>query len=339
MSYNPLDRLALTNVVRELKRPKTFFRSLAFSGRDRMLPGNKAEIMIKTDQRRLAPITKDMEKGKLVERIEFNTKLVKTPYSKQKMVCSACDLFERNFGETLYPADDAARRDIEMMIVEDLRTMDDGLMRLEEWMCAQVLDGGVLTLEDGQEVDYGLPASHNITLTGANLWDDPASDPLALLRKWKRIIAKDSGLGRVIVVMGESAYDEFLKNDNVQEQLDNLRFFLGSVDPIEIGGATRVAVLKDPAVELWTYDEYYIDPVSGVERTMMPENKVFMFSKDMNNQFVYGRIAHCGGPGRANRWAHSWLDDDSGLHWMSVESSPLAIMSQPNAHLVAEVLS
>ena len=105
-----------------------------------------------------------------------------------------------------------------------------------------------------------------------------------------------------------------------------------------MNGARRVGTLTDPQVNLWTYDEYY-DDGNGNLQDMYPTNKITIFSRAARQGFAYGGIAHAAAPSRTRRYVHTWFDDKKGEHWMSMESSPLPILSQPNGVLTAQVLA
>ena len=107
--------------------------------------------------------------GKLVERGGYQTKTYKPPYIKEIIPTEAANLMLRAAGETIYqqnvglPAQRAARQ-----LGLDLAELDDMITRREEWMAAQALFTGQITvIGDGVDdlIDFGYESDHKVVLT------------------------------------------------------------------------------------------------------------------------------------------------------------------------------
>lgn len=340
MSYDPLSPVALASVVKEIFVPKTFFRATFFNKFVKRSAYRLMELQILTGSKNLAPITDCNEDPATRKRDEYTGRVYKMPYSRQAIPLTCDDMFERKLGQTLFPTDQEMIRSINELIVDDMMQLNTDLDRREEHMCMQALTTGKVTLPGGQEADFAMKPSHLITLTGTDLWTDAASDPIAKIRELVRLLKQDSGVGNIAMVAGAEAYDAFLKNDAVKTGLDNRRINLGAIEPVEVGGAMRTGVLTDPNIELWTYDEFFKDPQSGVttETEVMPVDRILLVSKNARNGFMYGGIAHAKAPRIAERWSHSYIDDKKGTRFLQMESSPLPALAQPNAVISAKVV-
>jgi hypothetical protein len=123
--------------------------------------------------RRLAPFVSPLVAGKPLRQQGFTTKDFEPAYVKPKYVVDPHRPLKRMPGERLLGALSPEER-YNRVIAELLATEDLEIRRREEWMAAQILVSGAVTVE-GEDfppmlVDFGRPATHTIQLTGANCW-------------------------------------------------------------------------------------------------------------------------------------------------------------------------
>ena len=339
--YNPIDPIELGELVREEFRPKTFIRSQIFNKFERNFDNKTYETQIQTGSRKLAPLNDHKSDPAIRERDDYKAILIPMPYSKQAMAFTCKEKFKRKAGRTLFPTDRNSRREMEEQILDDVMQFNWDLDRREEQMSIEVITTGKL-VTPRCEIDFEINPDHIIEFDGVTpgqeFWTDPNAKILDANRRLVRQVRRASGLGNINIIFGEAVFDAFLNHQEVRDQLDNRRIVLGNIEPMEMAGARRVGTLTDPAVTLWTYDEYYDDPNSDNLIDMYPADRITIFSGSGRQGFLYGGISNCAAPSRERRYVHTWFNDKRGEHWMSMESSPCPLLGQPNAILTAKVI-
>lgn len=337
------DTRTMLAALEQMLPPKTFFRDTFFNSVETSMTEH-VDIDIMKGKRRLAPFVSPRKEGKLVERIGFTTRTYKPPYVKPKMVTTAQDFLKRDLGQTIYGAADSAMSRALKQVGRDLADLEAQITRREEWMCAQLLQTGQVDIVgDGvsDNIDFGMESSHLITLTGTDLWTDHTNaTPMTDLRAWRRLIMKDSGRIPTDVVMGADAVDEFLDCDQVRDQLDTRRIDLGLIDPASFGpGVLYYGRLKGVNIDLWQYDEWYVDPETGVEAPMLNPKKVIMGDRTARTARHYGAIQDLKANAAVARFPKSWEEEDPSVRFLMVQSAPLMALHQVDAFLCAQVIA
>lgn len=326
--------------------PKMFLRDTFFNGQSpETWPSQHIDIDVFKGARRVAPYVHPMAEGKVVERAGFQARTYTPPYIKPKMVTTAQNFLTRGIGENIYGSSDGPEQRAQAQLGKDLAELEDMILRRQETQAAELLETGKVTITgDGVSdlIDFAMSASHIVTLSGTDLWDNASSQPLAKLRALKRIVAKDSGLVPDVCVMGENAIDAFLANANVKDQLDTRRIDLGIIDPRELAeGVTYYGRIKDVSLDLYTYEEYYIHPTTTVLTNMVPAKKIFLGSTRARTSTNYGAIQDldAGSNFVVPMFPKSWRTKDPSAQWLLLQSAPLLAMHQVDAFLVAQVLA
>lgn len=325
--------------------PRTFLRDTFFSNVVTSI-AKHVDIDVIKHKRRLAPFVSPKMEGKVVGREGFKTYTYTPPYIKQKMTTDAADFFKRMPGETIYGPGDGPAQRAAAQLGRDLLTLEEMIVRREEWMAAQVLDTGAVTVTgDGiaDTIDYLMSATHKITLTSTALWTDTTgvANPLNDLRVWKRLISKDSGLSPDIVIMGQDVLEPFLQNTYVKARLvNNFRGDFGTLAPKKLDqGVTWIATFPELGIEIYTYDEWYLDPTDGTTLTpMVPLNKIWMGARSARCTMHYGAIQDLEAMSPVARFPKSWQTTDPSARWVMLQSAPLPAMHQPDGFLTAQVI-
>jgi len=193
MSIDLFDTRTMLTFLDQRKRPKTFLLDTFFTTVERSLT-KKVDIDIFKGIRRVAPFVSPRMEGTNVTRIGFTTNSFQPPYVKPKMSTEAQDFLNRMQGQHIYMPGDGPGERARRRLAEDLTDLDDMITRREELMASEVLELGKVTVVGegvSDTIDFGLDASHIITLTGTDLWTDAGSDPEQDLRDWARIISRD----------------------------------------------------------------------------------------------------------------------------------------------------
>jgi len=212
-------------------------------------------------------------------------------------------------------------------------------------MARQALTTGQVTVTGegvNAVVDFLMPAPHKIVHTGTDLWTDAGSDPIGDLRTWKRLIAQDSGRSADRCILGATAAEAFRVNTAVKAQLDTRRIDMGIIRPEELpDGVTYLGFLNDPGLDLFTYDEWYLDD-NDVEQPMVPVDRIIMGSTRADTVRAYGAIqdedAIQGGMVEAQYYPKSWVTKDPSVRHLLLQSAALVIPKQIDAFVTVKVV-
>lgn len=344
MAIDLFNTRVLLRAVEQMKPARSFLRDTFFSATE-LSTTAYVDIDVVKGARRLAPFVSPTHQAKFVERIGYTTNSYRPPYIKQKMVTTAQEFLDRSAGANVYAGGQTPQQKAEEQLGKDMAELEDMITRREEWMCAQLLKTGQVSIVGegvSETINFGMAGTHIVTLTTTDLWSDKTnSDPLGDLRTWRRLIQKDSGLTPDVVVMGSDALDAFLAHTGVINQLDTRRIDLGMIEPTAFGnGAIYYGRIRDVGVDLWVYDEWYIDPTTGVETPMVDVGKVLMGSTRARSVRHYGAIQDLefGGLVSVPRFPKSWIEEDPSCRILSMQSAPLMSLHQVDAFVAAAVL-
>lgn len=345
MPVDMFETRTMMDALREMKPPRTFLLD-SFFPRVRTFATKAVDVDIKKGKRKLAPFVSPVLEGKVMTRDGFTTSTFEPAYVKPKRPTTAQHLLQRQPGEAVYTGTLSPQQRAARILGEDLATLTESITRREEWMAAQaLLTGKVLVVGDGvdREVDFGMSATHLVTLAGTDLWTDQAnSDPIKDLRTWRRTNSQDSGVTDDRCVFGSDVIDAFIDHPKVKDKLNLRRAELGQINVQQLpDGVTYWGYLSDPGLDIFTYDEWYIDD-AGNEQPMVPVNKVIMGSTRAETRRAYGAIqdvdADLAGLYETQYFPKSWVTKDPSVRWLMVQSAPLPIPVQIDAFMAATVI-
>ena len=333
----------MLEAVEQMKRARRFLGTTFFGASPVNFVTKHVDIDIMKGQRKMAPFVRPNRPGQVVDRTGSVMRSYTPPYIKPKLETSAGLLLNhRQPGEHIYSGRTPLQRAGEQL-ARDMEDLDDQINRREEWMAAQALTSGqVHVVGDGVDdiIDYQMSATHLVT--EATLWSAAGSDPIADLRKYKRRIAKDSGRTANAVVMSAEAADAFLDNESVIQKLNTRRIDLGMTRPEELpGGVTYLGYLNDPGLDLYSYEEWYLDP-AGDEKPMIPAGGLVMGPTTSRCGMLYGAIQDMeaieGGMFDVARYPKSWIEKDPSVRWLMMQAAPLPGFHEPDAFVYAKVV-
>ncbi len=332
----------MLEAVEQMKRARRFLGTTFFGAAPVNYVTKHVDIDIIKGQRKMAPFVRPNRPGEVVDRSGSVMRSYTPPYVKPKLETNAGLLLNhRQPGEAIYSGRTPLQRAGEQL-ARDMEDLDDQINRREEWMLSQALTSGqVAVVGDGVDdtIDYQMSASHQITET--TLWTAAEGDPIANLRKYKRRIAKDSGRTANAVVMSAEAADAFLDNAKVIEKLNTRRIDLGMIRPESLpDGVTYLGYLNDPGVDLYSYEEWYLDD-AGNEQPMIPAGGLVMGPTTSRCGMLYGAIQDMeaieGGMFDVARYPKSWIEKDPSVRWLMMQAAPLPGFHEPDAFVYAKV--
>lgn len=326
----------------EIMPPANTFLKQRFFNNVRRFETEYVDIDIIKGKRRMAPFVSPIIGGKTIDRNGYKTDTYKPVLIAPDMITTAQDLLNRAPGENIYGAMSPDERASEQL-GRDMVEMDNMISRREEWMCAQALFAGAITMTGegvSETVNFNPSSSHVITLGSTALWSADTSDPLGDLRDARRNNVKDSGTAPDTVLMGSDAIDAFLNNSSVKEFMDMRRVDMGMIDPQTLPeGVTYYGYLKEIGCDIYGYDEWYLDD-SGNEQPMVPTKKVLVGSSKARTDMLYGAVVDVvDGTFALERVPKSWTTPKPSARFVAIKSRPLPVPTQIDAFTVLTVLS
>jgi len=348
MSDNAIDIYTYRTMlaaIQQMKRPRRFLRDTFFA-RENVFETEAVDVDIYKGKRKLAPFCAPIREGKIIRGEGFTTNTFKPGYTKPKDYLLPNELFNRLPGDVIYAPGDSAQLRAQQALGRKLANLEDMIARREEYMAAEALTSGMVTVKgDGVDyiVDFGMSASHKIALSGGSLWSADTSQPLTHLASASTLIARDSGHTASVCVMGSDAASAFINHAKVADKLNVRRMEIGLISPKDMGdGVSYIGSVAYPGVfvDCYTYNEWYIDPVDGTEKPMIPANMVIMGSPTADCEMLYGAIQDmdAGGLAAVRRFPKSWVEKDPSLRWIQLQSAPLAGLKQPDAFAALRVV-
>lgn len=338
------DTRTMLEAVEQIPSARRFLMNTFFNGGTPRTFGTKTvDIDIVKGKRKMAPFVHPRLPGNVVSRDGYSASTYAPPYIQPKIETTAELIFKRAAGDNPY----ASRTPLEragMQLGKDLQMLDDQITRREEWMCAQALTTGQVIVQGegvNDTIDFLMASDHKITLT-TDKWDAADSDPIGNLRGWKRKVAKDSGRTANIGVMSAEAVDAFQANEMVMKQLNTRRVDMGLIKPEELpDGVTYLGYLNDPGIDLYAYDEWYLDAADD-EQPMISAGGIILGSSNTQNAMLYGAIQDLdaieSGMVEAARFPKSWVTKEPSARWLKVQSAALAGFLEPDAFIFAKVV-
>lgn len=345
MPISLYDSRTMMAAVRQLPPANAWLLRTFFPGKTEFTTKN-VDVDIIKGKRKVGAYVSPIKAGKVRTKEGMTTKTFEPPYLKEKEAITPQEFFLREAGNTIYAPGDGPGQRAQRELGRILGELDLSYTRAEEVQAASILnDGTVVCTGEGVnvQVDFGMPATHKITLTGTDLWTDTTnSNPLDDLVDWCNLVIKDSGIVPRKAVLGLDVSKAFVNHPKVKDILNNRRIVMGQIDPQQLPeGVTYLGNVTHAGVDLdlYTYQEWYLD-ANGVDQPMVPADKIWIGSPNTANKILYGAIQDldAGGLVSMARFPKSWDEKDPSVRWVMLQSAPLVAMLQPDAFLSAKVV-
>jgi hypothetical protein len=294
-------------------------------------------------KRRIAPFVSPLVEGQIVAELGFRTFTYKPAYIKDKRVFDMNKPLKRSPGEpiggNLSPAN--RQRALLAISLQDQLTM---LGRRLEVMAGEVLTTGKLTITGDKYptvvVDFGRAAAN--TVVASPLWSDLTnSDPVANLRTWAQASLQSQGIMLTDVIMTPDAFDAFSSNAKVRDRLDLFRA-IGAPPTLNISAAVAEGGVYMGTIDVfnvWQYMGWYVDPIDGLEKPILPVGTVLLTSPLINGVRAYGAIRdEDAGLQAVPYFVKSWVEQDPSVRFVMLQAAPLLVPYRPNASFKAKVI-
>lgn len=333
----------LAEVVKTTPPVRTFLRDRFFTN-VKTFPTKRVDIDIVKGNRKMAAFIHPMAGGEIVQAEGYETKSYAPPLINPATISTADQLLERLPGEDMYsgktPADRAAEK-----LIEEYNQLNDMTTRREEWMAAQVLTTGQLKVKGkgvDEVIDFGL--TNKITLTSTKKWGASAADIWGNLKDWKQQVSRNGFANANMVIMGKAAADAFMADATVAKLLDNRRIEIGAIKPEEMeGGITYYGHLNLPGVDIYGYDEVYLDDETGETKPLIPDNVVLMIPSAASFMRAYGLCTYLDDAGawhraETDRLLRTYVEHRPDRRFIELQTHPLLIPDKIDSWFAATVL-
>jgi len=345
MEFNIFDPVSLTEALNQNLPPKRFLSKTFFG--TRYYSTRQIGVDIIKGTRRIAPFVRAHQAGTAVQGQEIETKFFEPGQINLHIRTDAVDAFKRAAGENISYANGEKRNPASVfqdIVARDQQELIDSAYRTIEKMCSDAIFTGVVNMHDQNgglidSIDLGLAGTHNLTLASGSGWNEASTDPLKDLRAWKRLVTKDSGLNATDAVFGSSAYDAFIANASVKDYLDKSHIDLGSIAPGDISDDGATLMGRVNGLNIWVVDDWFIDPSTGSEAPLVPEEKVAVIARNLRANVHFGLINDVdAGNFEGELFTRIYKEPDGSAQNVQLRSAPLATIEQINGIVVADVV-
>lgn len=216
--------------------------------------------------------------------------------------------------------------------------------RREEWMAAQVLTTGQLKVKGkgvDEVIDFGF--TNKINLENTKQWGKSAADPWGNLCDWKQRVSRNGFANTDMVIMGKQAANLFMADSKILDLMDKRRFDIGAMAPKELeGGLTYYGHLNLPGVDIYGYDEVYLDDTDNTTKPLIPDNMVVMIPSTANFMRAYGLCTYLDDDKKWHtaetaRLLRDYVEHRPDRHFLELQTHPLLIPDKVDSWLVATV--
>lgn len=347
---NIYDTNVLVGLVPNLKTSQNWLLDRFFPN---VVTHDTEEVSIDVDigKRRMSPFVSPLVEGKLVESRKYQTNTFKPAYIKDKRAPDLRKPIRRQMGERIGGEYTAAEREM-INLQFEMEDQIDMLNRRMEWMAASALTKSQITVVgDGfptTVIDFGRSSNLTITLSGSDKWPlsvaagatntQPSDD----IEDWQTLMLQESGAVATDLVFTTSSWKAFRLDTTIKDNAITFPALSPFGNQVDAGPrVNKGAVYKGRwgNFDLWLYNDWFVDPVDGIEKPMIPNGAVLMGSADLmgtrafglilDPEFNYGPLAFA---------PKSWVMPDPAQRYLLMQSAPLVIPSRVNASLCATVV-
>jgi len=248
------------------------------------------------------PIAVDVLRGTTGNMNSWNKstqKLIIPPFFDERFALNQLDGYDRIFGEAQEVSGDNFARVLDSAS-QKIGLLKDKINRRYELMCAQVFTTGIVTLVNGDNIDFLRQGSSKGVLGAGNWWTEAAIDPDTTLEAGAKFI-RTQGLfagSEFNVILGAKAWNAYKNNPIIQKKNQILPWKLSDISsPVMFGTGSaflgRVSA-GSYIYNIWSYPQFYNAP--GTDKTgktpYIADEQMVMLPNDMAFSFVYGGVPH-----------------------------------------------
>lgn len=278
---------------KDMAQPTLFFKSFFRSQTTEALA-----ISLEV-QRTGRPIAVDIlrgTEGKITRSDKSTEKLYIPPFFDYKYHLMAMDGYDRLFGESNEISGGHWARIVNKTAQEVAKNVDR-INRRYELQCAQALLDGIVTMKNGDNIDFKRKSESLVAYSADINWADDNVHPGKILEQGARFMVTEGLVspGTMFnVVMGTNAWNAFRANAKRSKEGDiKDQKFQDLTSPMQFGnGAVVMGRYSYGAYNftIWGYEGYYDDPDTGITTPYMDVNSIIMLPNAQDFIFGYGGV-------------------------------------------------
>lgn len=329
--------------------------------RDRYFPCNAATDIFTTDDvimeyrdgtQRMAPFVAPRVGGKTVLREGYTMERYEPPFIAPRRSLTVDDLAKKGFGEAIYANLTPEQRQ-GAIVTKDMSEMDAMITRREEAMAAEVMVNNALVMKHygdnntdaiEKNIQFYTGEANPATFTITKPWNGADADIYADINGMVTK-ARQSGLVVSELVVAADVVPYILKDETIQKYLDNKRFELGNINPVELNaaGAAWIGILNVNGVliNIISYAAQY-QADDGSMASYLPAGKVIL-TAPAAGRTVYGAVTQLESDEQFHTYAAKRVpkynsDKGSDIRDLRLAARPLLIPNRKNCFIVADVI-
>lgn len=323
----------------DASRPK-----MGLSGFFPSLTTVEKQVSIEVERNRQL-VASDVQRGTDAEMIKFDDyteKLYVPPYYELGFNFVDLDRYNVTFGNNTNPSMADA---INMINQADkkLAVLKNMIDRAIELQRAQALQTGIVTLKNGDNINYKRKAESIVALGAGFRWNEATGVPLTDLEAAASFIRMEglSAGATVNVIFGRDAFAAFMSNAQVQKQADIRRIDRLTIGMPQLNGVTGLGyhgqiAAFDFTINLWTYSDFY-ETKEGVKTAYIDPKNVVVIAEDFEANTAYAGIPaimrdknNAEYPEyiqqmEAEFYINNYIDPKKKSHTFEIASAPLAV--------------
>lgn len=224
-------------------------------------------------------------------------KIFEPPYYNESFDFTSCDRYDVTFAMNNGPT----KVDAQMLLRDSLskvKKLKNKIIRAIEIQRSQVLQTGIVILKNGDSIDYKRKASSLKVLSGASLWNAPTTcNPFTDLKDGMDFLREEglSGGTTVNAIFGSNAFQNFMASNVVKEQgqwrkINRIDLNMPQFDNVSGMVFQGQIATGDYIVNIWTYNEFYVDPITQVRTKFIDVNNVVLIADDFEGFTAFAGV-------------------------------------------------
>lgn len=301
----------------------------------------------------------DVQRGTDANMNTFNNyseKLYEPPMYLEGFDFASLDRYNVTFGSRNNPSASDAFNMIDQAN-KKLDILQSKIERAIELQRSQALQTGIVTLKNGENIDYKRKAESLTVLGGTNVWSNAASKPLTDLENGCKFLRQEGlSSGNVVnVVFGRDAFREFMNNAQIKEKAEIRRIDRLSLGFPQLNNVTGLSYhgqvsVYDFVINIWTYSDFY-ELGSGVKKNYIDEKNVVMIAEDFTAKTAFAGVpaimrdkSNAEYPEfiqqmEAEFYINNYVDPTKKAHMFDIASAPLAVPVSIDRVVTIQVLT
>lgn len=215
-------------------------------------------------------------------------KIFKPPHYREFFDATELDFYDRLFTDTTGEVPIETFTNWLEVVIEKLGLLQDLIERSYELQCAQNFEDGIVTLVNGDNIDFKRKPASKVALGSGDRWNESTSDPIKDLRTagdFMRSVGKAQG-GIFNAIMGSDSFDSFVSHAKIVERgdLKDIDFLSLQMPQRQADGGVPHGRVSAGSYKfnIWTYPEFYEDKngntvpfINPKKTTIIPEKPNF----------------------------------------------------------------